>query len=187
MEEQYGSKFLLEQMIDIAKAMRLKASKTKEPLGAQNWIQSSRCSLTSAEERGRITSLDLLAILCLMQPRIPLALAARAHCWLMFNLVSTRTPRSFSARLLSSWVAPSIYWCLGLFLPKCRTWHFPWLNCMRFLSAHFSSLLRSLWVAARPSGISASPPSFGVISKLAEGTLCPSIHIINEDVEQDWI
>ncbi|KAK4828308.1 hypothetical protein QYF61_025320 [Mycteria americana] len=27
---------------------------------------------------------------------------------------------------------------------------------------------------------------FGVICKLAEGTLCPIIQIINEDVEQDW-
>ena len=35
---------------------------------------------------GRITFLDLLATLCLMQTRIPLALiVARAHCWLMFN------------------------------------------------------------------------------------------------------
>jgi len=29
-------------------------------------------------------------------------LAARAHCWLMVNLSSTRTPRSLSAELLSS-------------------------------------------------------------------------------------
>ena len=33
-----------------------------------------------------------------MHPRIPLAfLAARAHCWLMVNLSSTRTPRFLSA------------------------------------------------------------------------------------------
>ena len=38
-----------------------------------------------------------------MHPRIPLAfLAARAHCWLMVNLSSTRTPRSLSTELLSS-------------------------------------------------------------------------------------
>ena len=51
---------------------------------------------------GRRTSLDLLATLLLMHPRMPLAfLAARAHCWLMVNLSSTRTPRSLSAQLLS--------------------------------------------------------------------------------------
>jgi len=37
------------------------------------------------------------------------ALQARPHqCWLMFNLVSTRTARSFSDKLLPSWATPSI-------------------------------------------------------------------------------
>ena len=35
-------------------------------------------------------------------------LAARAHCWLMFNLVPTRTLKSCSTKLLSSWSASSI-------------------------------------------------------------------------------
>jgi len=35
-------------------------------------------------------------------------LATRAHCWLMVNLSSTRTPRSLSAELLSSRSAPSL-------------------------------------------------------------------------------
>ena len=62
----------------------------------------------------------------------------------MFSLVSTRTPRSFSAKLLSSWVALSIYWCMGLFFPRCRTLQFSLLNFMRSLSTHFPSLSRSL-------------------------------------------
>jgi len=33
--------------------------------GAQNWTQHARYDLTSAEQRGRITFLDLLAMLCL--------------------------------------------------------------------------------------------------------------------------
>jgi len=46
---------------------------------------------------GRITSLNLLATLFSMHPRIPLAfLATRSHCRLTANLLSTRTPRSFS-------------------------------------------------------------------------------------------
>jgi len=65
--------------------------------------QGSRCGLTRGEQRRRITSLNLLAMLMLMQPRIPLAaLATRAHCWLMANLLSTRTPSSFSPELLSA-------------------------------------------------------------------------------------
>lgn len=38
--------------------------------GTLNQTQYSRCGLTSAEERGRITFIDLMAIFCLMQPRI---------------------------------------------------------------------------------------------------------------------
>ena len=72
--------------------------------GAQNWTQYSRGGLTSAEWRGRLTSLDLLATLLLMQPRQLLAaFAARAHCWLMASLLSTR---SFSAKLRSIQSSP---------------------------------------------------------------------------------
>lgn len=45
-----------------------------------------------------------------MQPKLPSDfLAARAQCWLMFKLMSFKTPRCFSAELLSSWVAHSTY------------------------------------------------------------------------------
>ncbi|KAK4815747.1 LOW QUALITY PROTEIN: hypothetical protein QYF61_006785 [Mycteria americana] len=48
----------------------------------------------SAEYRGTITSLVLLATLFLIQARMPLAfLAAWAHCWLIFRQLSTNTPR----------------------------------------------------------------------------------------------
>lgn len=55
---------------------------------------------------------------------------------------------------------------------------------MRFLSAYFSSLAMSLWMAAQPSSVSVSPPSD--ISKLSEATLCPFIQTINEVVKQQW-
>jgi len=47
-------------------------------------------------------------------------------------------------------VRPSLYWCMGLFLPRCRTLHLPWLNFVRFLSAQLSSLSRSMAVPAQP-------------------------------------
>ena len=57
---------------------------------------------TRAEQRGRITSLDLLATLLLMQSSVQLAFwAVSAHCWLMPSFSSTSTPKSFSAGLLS--------------------------------------------------------------------------------------
>ena len=52
--------------------------------GAQHWSQHPRGGLTSTEQRGRIPSLNLLAIFCLTQPRISLGFfVARAHWWLM--------------------------------------------------------------------------------------------------------
>ena len=67
----------------------------------------------------------------LKPPRIPLIfLAARAHCWLMGNLSPTSTPRSLSTGLLSSRSAPSLWWCMGLFLPRCRTLHLRLLSLL---------------------------------------------------------
>ena len=100
--------------------------------GAQNWPQNSRCSLTSPEQCRKITSLDLLVIFCLMQPRIPLDfLVARAHCWLRFNLVSGGTPRSSSAGLRpAGWPLAYIYcWCsMYTYVPGLTETIF-WLIC----------------------------------------------------------
>lgn len=86
--------------------------------GAQNWAQHSSCHFTSTEWKGRISSLYSLTVLFLTQPRMLLAtFAARTRCWLMLNLVSTRTCRFFSAKLRSSQSSPNSYWCVGLFLP----------------------------------------------------------------------
>lgn len=62
--------------------------------GAHSWTPHSRC----AEEEGRITS-HLQAILGLVHPKTPFAIsAARTRCWLLFNSVSTGTPRAFLQR-----------------------------------------------------------------------------------------
>lgn len=77
--------------------------------------------------------------------------SAVAHYWLMSNLVPTRATWPFSSKLLSSWVTPSMCWCLGLFLPTHSSLHFPLLSFLRILSAQFSILLRFLWMTAQPS------------------------------------
>lgn len=60
---------------------------------------TSACPSTSAEHRGKITSLDLLAMLFLMQHRILLAFfSTRTHCWRMINLLSTTTSAPFLIR-----------------------------------------------------------------------------------------
>jgi len=86
--------------------------------------------LASAKQRwGRIVSLSLLATFLLMQPVVLLAFfATRAHSWFMFNLVSTLVARSFPVGTISSWSVLSMYWCMELFLPRYRTWHFLLMN-----------------------------------------------------------
>lgn len=61
----------------------------------QSWVERKDCFSLPA---GNIL---------LVQPRIPLAfLSARAHSWLNFNLVYTRSSSSFSTELPSSWMTP---------------------------------------------------------------------------------
>lgn len=84
--------------------------------------------------RGIITPLDLLAILYLMQPNIPLVLSAtRAHCWLMFTLLSTRTLRPlsaeiFSSRVPSAWISAWDYSFPGARLCTSPCW-ISWGSC----------------------------------------------------------
>lgn len=55
-------------------------------------------SLSSAEERGRITFLDVLAMRFLTQSRVLLAIfAIRKHGWFTFSLASIGTPSFFPA------------------------------------------------------------------------------------------
>lgn len=67
-----------------------------------DWTQCSRYVLTSGEQKARINFLSQLGRLCLMGPRIPLALLSKGTLLAPFQLSrSTRLPRSFSSKLLS--------------------------------------------------------------------------------------
>lgn len=57
----------------------------------------------------------------------------------------------------TSWLSPSMYWA---FLPRCRALQFSSLNFMKFMFAPNSNPSRVLWMAARPSHLSATPPDF---------------------------
>lgn len=59
-------------------------------------------------------------------------------------------------------------------MPRCRTSHFPFLNFMRFFSALFSFLSRSLWKAVHPSGVLATPSSFVLSMNLLKVHFVPS-------------
>ncbi|TRZ19388.1 hypothetical protein HGM15179_007716 [Zosterops borbonicus] len=59
----------------------------------------------------------------------------------------------------------------------------PLVELHKLLLAHFSSLLKvrlDVIMILRPIS------QFGVISKCAEGALCPTIQTIKENVEGDW-
>lgn len=64
---------------------------------AQDWTQHSKWGHTNAEQRGRITSLNLL-----MQPRIPLAAFAARACCCLFGVHHVPLLPLFSAKLTVS-------------------------------------------------------------------------------------
>lgn len=130
-------------------------------------MQESRWSLMGVEQRGRVTSLDLLATLLLMQLKIWLAFwSASAHWWLMLSFLSTNTPKCFSTGLLSIPSSPIPYLCLGLPWPMCRTLHLALMIVMRFAQAHFSSLSRSLRMTSFPRSMLTTPHSWVLLANL---------------------
>lgn len=105
-----------------------------------------------------------------MQPRgcWP-SLLQMVYCWFMFNFVLIRTPGPFLQTCFQS----TLSWSL-LFLTRSRTWHFTLFNVVRFLLAHFSCPLRSLWTAAQLSGGSIIAPRFIGSVNLLKLHLVPS-------------
>lgn len=93
--------------------------------------------LVVSPHRESITSLDLLGMLCLMQPRKLWAFfAARVHRQAMINLMSTRVPRSFSDQPLFSQSVLSPCQCMRLFFSRCRTLHFLLFEFFLQLASH---------------------------------------------------
>lgn len=70
---------------------------------------------------------------------------------LFYELGVHQDPEDFFHKATSQLDGPQ--YILVLFLHRHRTLHLPLLNRIRFLSIHFSSLLRSFWTAAQPSGV----------------------------------
>lgn len=95
--------------------------------GAHSWTQYYRCGLISAMGKGHLlwptgntpnAAQEAVGLLC-----------CEEQCWLMFTLTSSRTPRTFATKLFSNLLIPSLYCCMGLFLPRCRDLHFALLKC----------------------------------------------------------
>lgn len=116
----------------------------------------SSCPVSSpAPNKKEGPCLVLPAMVRLMQPRIlSTFFAPRTQCWSMLNIGFTRTPTSFSAKGLSSLEATSMYWWIRKFLRRCWPSHLLLSNFLRFLTAQFSSLSRSISIAAKTFCIS---------------------------------
>lgn len=72
-------------------------------------MHSSKWGLTSGEEREIITSVNLLALILLVQSvMLPASFAAQARCWHQLSLLSAQSPRASSAQLLPSQLVPSL-------------------------------------------------------------------------------
>lgn len=137
----------------------------------------------SNAERGRITSFDHS---CLMHLTVHFAfLATKAYCWILSGLLSTRTSRSVSAKLLSSHLSSSLYLCPVLFQPRCRIHHFPLLSSM-LLITQCSNISRSLRKTSRSLHGVKSTSWFSIICKFSEIAFHSSVQIIDKNVQQDW-
>lgn len=119
---------------------------------AQNWPQYSRCHLRSAEKRGMITTLDVLAMLLLIELRMLLALlAAQTHSrltaemhptWASAVCISARSKQS--ALLLYWWpcfwirnpeLSPEFSWQLQTcYLPAEKNYTYRHLKCAVFFN-----------------------------------------------------
>lgn len=134
--------------------------------------------LSTAEERGRITCLSLLATLLPVQPKVLLTfLSPRARYWLKFHFVSTRTLVLFCQAAFLIVSPQSVLEC-GVIPPqelqRDRTLYLDLLIFKKFLTDQLSSLSRSIWRDAWPSGQPAIPPSSVPSANLMKVPLSPS-------------
>jgi len=108
-------------------------------------------------------------------------LFARVLWWLVYNLVSTRITRAFSA--VFQLVGPSLYWYLRLFLPRCRSQRLPLLNLMEFLCP-FLQPIKTLLNGSMTQWCISHFSQCCIIYNLTEDWLGPILQAVNEDVKQ---
>jgi len=127
----------------------------------------------------------------LMHPMTQLALlAARAHCWLIFHLLSTRTPRFLPRRVLSSLLSPSLCIYPGLPHPRCRIWNLLLLNIIWLIIACINHMiddfLRSLCKASLPLRESAVSPSLVSPASSLYNTFKSRVHVIYDNIKENF-
>lgn len=132
--------------------------------GEENWTVCSRCGLTGAEQSRKITSLHLPAIVLLIQPGMLLAfVAARVCSWLVFGLLSAKTPCAFSVEQLSSSQCPAgvTAWDYSIQVQDLTSVSAETLVKPHSCWPNLNSLLRSFYMVSFSLSPSNSSPSLG--------------------------
>jgi len=75
----------------------------------------------------------------------------------MFNLLSTRTPRTFSAKWLSIQLASSLHLLHGVNSSQMQDFSFAFFELLEGLLRTFTNLLRSIQLAALPTTVLVAP------------------------------
>lgn len=83
-------------------------------------------------------------------------LMTKAHCWLTVNLISTRSPRPFLQSCFPAGQSSAYIGARACSSPAAGLL----LIYINVLDSPFLCPVRSCWVAAKPSGISAAPSCF---------------------------
>lgn len=128
---------------------------------AQNWTLHPRDGLISAEQSGRIIFCDLLATLCLMQLRTPLAFLTQGSTAGLYSIWSLPGPPGFSFVELGDFLHVLRHWGA---VPRCKTALVEQhgVPVSPFLQPKF--LL--LWTAAQPSDVLSTSSYFVLCSLL---------------------
>lgn len=93
--------------------------------GAQNWTQCSRCGLACRLK-------DSLSLTCCSWS----CFTTRAYCRPTFLFISCLFLQHCSRNA-------SLFYSTEIFQPRYQNFHLSMMNCMKFLSIHFSSLTKS--------------------------------------------
>lgn len=108
---------------------------------AADWTQNFRFGLTHTGQSWVTSSLNLPATFLVMQSHTWfIFISAWVHCWLMFNMMSTKNLGLLLQNCFLICSVPNLSCC-------CKTSFFLFLNFVMFPSTHFPSLLASLWIA----------------------------------------
>ncbi|PKU44632.1 hypothetical protein llap_5068 [Limosa lapponica baueri] len=132
-----------------------------------------------------ITSWVLLTTLFLTQARMLLVfLATWAHCWLMFSLLLTNTPRSFSARQLQP-LCPRPVALQGVVVNQVED---PALGLGEPHPVGLSPPIQPVRIPLQSLSTLQqvdTPTQLGVVCELTEDALDPLVQIIDKDVKEN--